>query len=97
MNNNKIINILNEILSQAEAGELKIEKEFEDMHSKIEFTLIDKLGDIGKKIHTARSRNDQVLVSIQLYLIDELNSIKKEVKSLFDLFYLLFSRNFLPV
>ena len=66
----KIIDILNEILSQAEAGELKIEKEFEDMHSKIEYILTDKLGDIGKKIHTARSRNDQVLVSIQLYLID---------------------------
>ena len=89
----KIINILNEMLSLAEAGKLKIDKEFEDMHSKIEFTLIDKLGDIGKKIHTARSRNDQVLVSIQLYLIDELNSIKKEVKSLFDLLINLAKKN----
>ena len=89
----KIIKILNEMLSQAEAGKLKIDKEFEDMHSKIEFTLIDKLGDIGKKIHTARSRNDQVLVSIQLYLIDELNSIKKEVKSLFDLLINLAKKN----
>ncbi len=42
----------------------KIEDEFEDMHSKIEFVLIQKLGDLGKKIHTARSRNDQVLVAI---------------------------------
>ena len=89
----KIINILNEILSQAEAGELKIEKEFEDMHSKIEYILTDKLGDIGKKIHTARSRNDQVLVSIQLYLIDELNFIKAEVKSLFDLLINLAKKN----
>ena len=89
----KIINILNEMLSLAEAGKLKIDKEFEDMHSKIEFTLIDKLGDIGKKIHTARSRNDQVLVSIQLYLKDELNSIKKEVKSLFDLLINLAKKN----
>ena len=89
----KIINILNEILSQAEAGELKIEKEFEDMHSKIEYILTDKLGDIGKKIHTARSRNDQVLVSIQLYLIDELNFIKTEVKSLFDLLINLAKKN----
>ena len=71
----RIINILNEMLIEAESGELKIEKEFEDMHSKIEYTLISRLGDIGKKIHTARSRNDQVLVSIQLYLIDELNNI----------------------
>ena len=89
----RIINILNEMLIEAESGELKIEKEFEDMHSKIEYTLITRLGDIGKKIHTARSRNDQVLVSIQLYLIDELNNIKTEVKSLFDLLINLAKKN----
>ena len=89
----RIINILNEMLFEAESGELKIEKEFEDMHSKIEYTLISRLGDIGKKIHTARSRNDQVLVSIQLYLIDELNNIKTEVKSLFDLLINLAKKN----
>lgn len=89
----RIINILNEMLIEAESGELKIEKEFEDMHSKIEYTLISKLGDIGKKIHTARSRNDQVLVSIQLYLIDELNNIKTEVKSLFDILINLAKKN----
>ncbi|MBL6655380.1 MAG: argininosuccinate lyase [Flavobacteriaceae bacterium] len=89
----RIINILNEMLIEAESGELKIEKEFEDMHSKIEYTLISRLGDIGKKIHTARSRNDQVLVSIQLYLIDELNNIKTEVKSLFDLLIKLANKN----
>ena len=89
----RIINILNEMLIESESGELKIEKEFEDMHSKIEYTLISRLGDIGKKIHTARSRNDQVLVSIQLYLIDELNNIKTEVKSLFDLLINLAKKN----
>ena len=89
----RIINILNEMLIEAESGELKIETEFEDMHSKIEYTLISRLGDIGKKIHTARSRNDQVLVSIQLYLIDELNNIKTEVKSLFDLLINLAKKN----
>ncbi len=89
----RIINILNEMLIEAKSGELKIEKEFEDMHSKIEYTLISRLGDIGKKIHTARSRNDQVLVSIQLYLIDELNNIKTEVKSLFDLLINLAKKN----
>ncbi len=89
----RIINILDEMLIEAESGELKIEKEFEDMHSKIEYTLISRLGDIGKKIHTARSRNDQVLVSIQLYLIDELNNIKTEVKSLFDLLIKLANKN----
>ena len=89
----RIINILNEMLIEAESEELKIEKEFEDMHSKIEYTLISRLGDIGKKIHTARSRNDQVLVSIQLYLIDELDNIKTEVKSLFDLLINLAKKN----
>ena len=90
---NKIIDILKKMLDEANAGKLKIEKEFEDMHSKIEYLLIKKLGDTGKKIHTARSRNDQVLVSIQLYLINELTQIKKEVKSLFDLLIILAKKN----
>jgi argininosuccinate lyase len=55
------------------------------MHSKIEFLLTEKLGDTGKKIHTARSRNDQILVAMQLYLKDELTQIKLQVKDLFDL------------
>tara|TARA_X000000368_G_scaffold413962_1_gene402933 strand:+ start:1771 stop:3060 length:1290 start_codon:yes stop_codon:yes gene_type:complete len=90
---NKILVILKKMLDEANAGKLKIENEFEDMHSKIEFLLIKKLGDTGKKIHTARSRNDQVLVSIQLYLINELTQIKKEVKSLFDLLIILAKKN----
>lgn len=66
-------------------GDFTIESDFEDMHSKIEFLLTEKLGDTGKKIHTARSRNDQVLVAMQLYLKDELKEIKAQVKKLFDL------------
>lgn len=66
-------------------GEFKIEDSFEDMHSKIEFLLTLRLGDTGKKIHTARSRNDQVLVAMHLYLKDELNEIKSQTKELFDL------------
>nr|WP_298997113.1 argininosuccinate lyase [uncultured Allomuricauda sp.] len=68
-----------------EKGTFTIEDDFEDMHSKIEYLLIEKLGDVGKKIHTARSRNDQVLVATQLYLKDELIEIKNHVKTLFDL------------
>ena len=68
-----------------EKGTFTIEDNFEDMHSKIEYLLIKKLGDVGKKIHTARSRNDQVLVATQLYLKDELTEIKSQVKTLFDL------------
>ena len=81
----KLIQALNTIQESAEQGDFKIEKEFEDMHSKIEFILTEKLGDLGKKIHTARSRNDQVLVAIQLFIKTELTQVKKEVVSLFDL------------
>ncbi len=68
-----------------EKGTFTIEEDFEDMHSKIEYLLTKKLGDTGKKIHTARSRNDQVLVAMQLYLKDELQELKSGVKTLFDL------------
>ena len=80
----KIKSVLNKIKDDAEKGSLEIENEFEDIHSKIEFILVDKLGEIGKKIHTGRSRNDQVLVAMHLFLIDSLNDIKSLVVSLFD-------------
>lgn len=67
-------------------GDFTIGNEFEDMHSQIEFLLTEKLGDTGKKIHTARSRNDQVLVAMQLFLKDELLAIKKLTLELFDEF-----------
>ncbi|GLU43614.1 argininosuccinate lyase [Allomuricauda sp. NBRC 101325] len=76
---------LDEIAKDIEKGKFTIENDFEDMHSKIEFMLTEKLGDTGKKIHSARSRNDQVLVAMQLYLKDELTEIKNQVKELFDL------------
>ena len=62
-----------------------IEDSFEDVHSKIEFLLTQELGETCKKIHAARSRNDQVLVACQLYLKAELEAIKTEVLALFDL------------
>lgn len=80
-----LVKELQAISKSIEKGQFTIEDDFEDMHSKIEFLLIEKLGDTGKKIHTARSRNDQVLVAMQLYLKDELNEIKDQVKNLFDL------------
>lgn len=75
---------LDGLLQEAEAGEFTIEEGFEDMHSKIEFLLTERLGDVGKKIHTARSRNDQVLVALQLYLKTELTHILSQVKELFE-------------
>lgn len=80
-----LVNELNNIAEKIENGTFVIENNFEDMHSKIEFQLTLALGDTGKKIHTARSRNDQVLVAMHLYLKDELAEIKSMTKSLFDL------------
>tara|TARA_R110000796_G_scaffold250788_4_gene380736 strand:- start:105420 stop:106700 length:1281 start_codon:yes stop_codon:yes gene_type:complete len=80
-----LVNELNAIAKTIEKGVFTIEDSFEDMHSKIEYILTEKLGDTGKKIHTARSRNDQVLVAMHLYLKNELSEIKEETKILFDL------------
>lgn len=76
---------LDAIGKEIERGGFRIEDEFEDVHSKIEFMLTERLGDTGKKIHTARSRNDQVLVDMHLYVRDELLHIREGVKRLFDL------------
>ena len=86
--NNSLVKELNAILEIIEKGDFTIEDTFEDVHSKVEFMLTEKLGDVGKKIHTARSRNDQVLVDMHLYLKDEIIEIKNLVKSLFDLLIL---------
>lgn len=61
-----------------------IENQFEDVHSKIEFELTKAYGDVGKKIHTARSRNDQVLVALQLFYKDSLEAIQLKTKALFE-------------
>ena len=73
---------LNELAQEIEAGTFTIGNEFEDVHSKIEFELTERIGDAGKRIHTARSRNDQVLTAMHLYLKDELSDIKASVKEL---------------
>ena len=75
---------LNQIKQEIMDGKFEIENKFEDVHSKIESILTNKLGEVGKKIHTGRSRNDQVLVATQLYLKDEINEIKSLTKKLFN-------------
>tara|TARA_B110000003_G_scaffold100420_2_gene102688 strand:+ start:2803 stop:4077 length:1275 start_codon:yes stop_codon:yes gene_type:complete len=69
---------------QIHEGTFVIETQFEDVHSKIEFELTNMYGEVGKKIHTARSRNDQVLVALQLYYKDQLQTIKGLVGVFFD-------------
>ncbi|MGB5323234.1 argininosuccinate lyase [Lutimonas sp.] len=73
------------ITSLIEKGEFVIEEEFEDVHSKVEYLLTEKLGDTGKKIHTARSRNDQVLVDVHLYLREEVKDIRAMIMEFFNL------------
>lgn len=80
-----LLDELNAILKTVEDGTFVIEDAFEDVHSKIEWLLTEKLGDAGKKIHTARSRNDQVLLDVHLYSKEAISSLKKETKKLFDL------------
>ena len=80
-----LVTELDKIAKTIEDGTFTIEDSFEDMHSKIEFLLTLRLGDAGKKIHTARSRNDQVLVAMHLYLKNELTEIKDQTKDLFHL------------
>jgi argininosuccinate lyase len=75
---------LKELADDIENGEFVIEGSFEDVHSKIEWELTNKLGEVGKKIHTARSRNDQVLVALQLYYKENLSIINDKTKTLFD-------------
>ncbi|MDC1379685.1 argininosuccinate lyase [Algibacter sp.] len=70
--------------TQIEDGTFVIDEQFEDVHSKIEFELTKSLGEVGKKIHTARSRNDQVLVACNLYYKDHLKLIKDKTKTLFE-------------
>ena len=72
------------LLKQIKQGVFIIENQFEDVHSKIEFELTKQLGEVGKKIHTARSRNDQVLVALQLYYKENLGEVNTKVKTLFD-------------
>ena len=73
------------IMNSIKEGKFSMEPGVEDVHSQVEFILTEKLGDAGKKIHSGRSRNDQVAVDIKLYLRAEIRLITKEVKALFDL------------
>jgi argininosuccinate lyase len=76
---------LKNIYKQIEKGEFRLQDDVEDIHSQVELLLTQKLGDIGKKIHAARSRNDQVLVDIKLYLRNELEELVRTIEAFFEL------------
>ena len=71
------------IAERIEAGDFTLEPDVEDIHSQVELLLTRELGEVGKKIHSGRSRNDQVLVDLKLFLRDELRSVRGEVLTLF--------------
>ena len=75
---------LDTILGEIERGEFILGDDVEDIHSQVEFLLTQRFGEIGKKIHSGRSRNDQVLVDLKLFLREELEIIRDEVVALFD-------------
>ena len=75
---------LRDIYSQCERGEFLIEEGVEDVHSQVELMLTRRLGDVGKKIHSGRSRNDQVLVDLKLFIRHELKEVVMLVRQLFD-------------
>ena len=75
---------LDEILKSVESGEFKLEEDVEDIHSQVELLLSRKLGETGKKIHAGRSRNDQVLVDVKLFLKDKVLETRGLVLNLFD-------------
>ncbi len=75
---------LNNIKSEILDGHFEIEEGVEDIHSQVELMLTRRLGDVGKKIHSGRSRNDQVLVDLKLYLREEIKEIASEVRMVFD-------------
>lgn len=73
---------LESILADVEAGKLEITDKYEDVHSFVEANLIDRIGDPGKKLHTGRSRNDQVALDMKLYVRDEIANIDEELAEL---------------
>lgn len=78
----EILEGLTGILSDVESGKLEITSEYEDIHSFVEANLIDRIGDAGKKLHTGRSRNDQVALDMRLYTRKEIENLKELVKDL---------------
>ena len=77
--------VLKNLYAHAAAGNFRIDEGIEDVHSQVEFLLTKELGDMGKRIHSARSRNDQVLVDLKLYFRAEIQAITEGVVSLFEI------------
>ncbi len=88
-----IVNGLAEILEEIESGKINFDCDFEDIHTFVEKRLIDKIGEVGKKLHTARSRNDQVALDVRLYTRDKIKTISALIMDLIKIFLSLASDN----
>ena len=88
-----IIKGLNSIVEDVEAGKLQITSEYEDIHSFVEANLIARIGEPGKKLHTGRSRNDQVALDMKLYIRDELGEVKELLIALMRVLHRLMKEN----
>ena len=80
----KLLPVLAELHEDAVAGKFEIEPDVEDVHSQVELMLTRRLGDVGKKVHTGRSRNDQVLVDLKLYARAEIRKTVEKIQALFE-------------
>lgn len=90
---NQITDGLKGILSDIESGKLEITDEYEDIHTFMEATLIERIGDAGKKLHTGRSRNDQVALDMRLYTRDEVKNVDEEVRELMEVILRIIKEN----
>lgn len=89
----QILEGLQGIQQDVEAGSLVITDEYEDIHSFVEATLIDRIGDVGKKLHTGRSRNDQVALDMKLYIRDEIEAMDRLLKEMLEVLLRLMKEN----
>jgi len=88
-----IVKGLTEIKKEVEEGRLEFSHEYEDVHSFAEAKLIEKIGDAGKKMHTGRSRNDQVALDMRLYVRDEVSRVDELLKALLKVIYRIMDEN----
>lgn len=90
---NQILAGLESIVKDVDNGFLQITDEYEDIHSFVEANLIDRIGDAGKKLHTGRSRNDQVALDMRLYTRDEVKNVDEEVRELMEVILRIIKEN----
>ncbi len=88
-----IVNALKGILADIENGTLEISEEYEDIHSFVEATLIERIGEAGKRLHTGRSRNDQVALDMRLYTREEVKNVDELLKSLLSVIVRIMEEN----